>query len=89
MKGRPTAWRRAQRLETVQQRAEVFALAQRLAPKLGISAEELLAEAAGLRRRMQAAGAITREHQLAFLAAEGGIPKDELRAELIRIEAAT
>ncbi len=89
MRGRPSVWLRTRRLKTVQLRAEVFALAQRLAPELGITTEDLLAEAVELRRRMQAAGAVTRDQQLAFLAVEGGIPEDELRAELIRIEAAT
>lgn len=85
MRGQPSVWRRTQRLAVVRQRADVFALAQHLAAELGITAEDLLAEARALQRRMQAAGAVTRDQQLAFVATEGGISKDELRAELARV----
>ncbi len=88
MSGQLRVGRRTRRLETVRQRAEVFALARRLAAELGITAEEFLAEARTLQQRMHAVGAVTRDHQLAFLAAEDGIPEDELRAELARIRAA-
>jgi len=87
MRGQPSAWRRTQRLAVMRQRTEVFALAQRLAPELGMSAEDLLAEARALQRRLQVAGVVTRDQELAFVAAEGGITEDELRAELARVRA--
>ncbi len=87
MRGTARIRRRTQRLEATCQRAAVFALAQRLAPKLGITTEELLTEVAGLQRRMLAAGASTRDLQLAFVATELAIPAAELRAELARIRA--
>lgn len=85
MRGQAGIGRRAQRLEAMQQRAAVFDLAQHLAAELGITAEDLLAEARALQRRMHAAGAMTRNQQMTLLAAEGGIPEDELRAELARV----
>lgn len=78
---------RIQRLAMMRQRAEVFDLAQRLAPELAISTEKPMAEAWALQRRMQVAGAVTRAQQLPFAAAELGIPEDELRTELSRVRA--
>ncbi len=84
MSGRPRVWLRARRLEEAQQRAAVYGLAQRLAPDLGITAAELLAEADALRRRALAAGATTPTALVAFVAAETGIPETELQADRAR-----
>ncbi len=43
MSRKVSVWTRTARVEHALQRAEVFALAQRLATELGISADELLA----------------------------------------------
>ena len=88
MKGKHWFWTWLQRLDAVHRQAELLAEAGRVAAELGISAAQVLAEATALRRRMQAAGAITSDQQRAFLAAESGIPEDELRAELGWIGAA-
>ena len=73
---------RVRRLQDAQQRAAVFGLAQRLALELGITGEELLAEADALRRRARTAGLTTSHDLVAFIAAETGISESELRTDL-------
>ena len=85
MRGRAGVRLRVRQVEAVRQQADLLQEAARLAVDLGISADELLADAAALARRAQAAGATTTEQLLAFAAGEGGIPEDELRADLARI----
>ncbi len=88
MRARASVWTRLQRLDAVHRQAELLAEAGRVAAELGISAEQVLAEATALRRRMQAAGVVTPDQQRAFLVAESGISEEELRTELTRIGSA-
>lgn len=88
MRGQPSVWIRTRRLAAVHRSVDLLEEATRLAVDLGISPEDLLAEAAALQRRAQAVGATSNDAVLAFVAAEGGIPEAEVRAVMARVGAA-
>ncbi len=91
MRGRPSVWVRAHRLEVgieaKQEDPALRRLTEDLAAKLGIDPAELRAEAEAFESRCRAAGAHTLEAVVALAAAEEGVEPEVLRAELEAITA--
>ena len=85
MRGRPSVWARARRLEALGGRRDLRGEAARLAAELGIGADELWVESEALAVRCRAAGAATLAEVAEVAAAEAGLDPAEVRVEAGRI----
>ncbi len=80
--------RRLQRLEAQSAQVSIEAFAARAAPIVGINAGELAAELTQVLAACRAAGVVSYEETLRYLAAEGRMTADELHAEAAALQRA-
>ncbi len=80
--------RRLQRLEARSEQVTIRRVAQAASVQLGIDAGELAAELTQVLAACRAAGAVSYEETLRFLAAQSGRPPEELHAEAAALQRA-
>lgn len=75
MRGQQSVWARTERLaRAVPRSTDLDALVHRIAAELGVTPEEIRADAMEIGERCRAAGAVTLEETAAFVGAELGMP---------------
>jgi len=82
MKGQPSIRMRTRGLRAEQHDRQLQRLATHLAADLGITPQELLADAAQIARRCQSGGALTWPTIVAEVAAQTGLDPEVLRADV-------
>lgn len=74
--------RRLGRLEATQQHLTIVAMAQTIAPEMGVDADELVAETKEIHAECQRYGLTTLEAMIQHFAAKDGISPEVLREEM-------